>query len=154
MWPVMLATFFDRVFTFEPEALNHRALEINIKGIPGIVSRNCALGREPGSAVLQRDRSEEGNAGAWYTVENGPLLVIAVDQEQLSACDLIQLDVEGSEEDVLRGAEDTIRRYRPVVVIEEKALPHAPAPGGARALLGELGYREAFRIHRDVVFVP
>ena len=36
--------------------------------------------------------------------------------------DLIQLDVEGFEENALKGAFDTIMRSRPIIIIEQKRL--------------------------------
>jgi hypothetical protein len=41
-----------------------------------------------------------------------------IDELQLTRCDLIKADVEGMEEEVLRGATRTIERFRPVLYLE------------------------------------
>jgi len=48
--------------------------------------------------------------------ERVPLLT--VDSLNLPACHLIKIDVEGMESDVIAGAEETIRRFRPVLYLE------------------------------------
>jgi FkbM family methyltransferase len=58
---------------------------------------------------------------------------------------LIKVDVEGAEEEVLRGATDTLRRHRPIVVFEHgvgSAEHYGTTPLGIHDLLTrELGYR-------------
>lgn len=41
-----------------------------------------------------------------------------IDNLQLPRCELIKADVEGMEEEVLRGASKTIERFRPVLYLE------------------------------------
>jgi hypothetical protein len=47
---------------------------------------------------------------------------------------------------------DQIRRYRPVIVIEEKNLAHKPLTYEARHLLESIGYKEVGQAHKDVIF--
>ena len=94
------------------------------------------------------------NFGAGYPVpaRNGSRSVM-IDDLNLWACDLIQLDVEGFEHKALKGAEHTIRRFRPTIVLEEKDLPHLDGPKTmARSWLSQFGYQEVDRVHRDVIF--
>lgn len=157
VWPVQLSNYFKCVLTFEPHSANYHCLLNNIDGIPQIAARQAALhlhGRLKRSLALPE--SEQGNAGAHYTVrsEEGVIDLLAIDELGLVACDLIQLDVEGDEYDALLGGEKTLKKFRPVVVIEEKELPQL-APGAqyrARGYLNSLGYEEAGRVHRDVIF--
>ena len=44
--------------------------------------------------------------------------ILMIDELQLTRCDLIKADVEGMEEEVLRGATRTIERFRPVLYLE------------------------------------
>ncbi|MCQ4908386.1 FkbM family methyltransferase, partial [Phascolarctobacterium faecium] len=44
--------------------------------------------------------------------------VITIDSLKLSACDFIKVDVEGMELTVLQGASENIRKYRPILYVE------------------------------------
>jgi Methyltransferase FkbM domain len=68
------------------------------------------------------------------------------------ALDFLKLDLEGYETDALEGCVDQLKRYRPVVLIEEKNLPHKALDYSARRLLESLDFREVARSGRDVVF--
>jgi len=149
-WPAALAEHFKRVITFEPVVENYECLAANVPD--NVEHYNAAVGNSLAPVTMVRDDFEQGNAGAWYAVPGGSTEVIAIDSLILDACDFIQLDVEGFECEALRGAEETLRKYRPVVMVEEKPLPHAPDPFGARLFLENLGYSEVSRAHRDVVF--
>ena len=68
------------------------------------------------------------------------------------ALDFLKLDLEGYEADALEGCIEQLKRYRPVVLIEEKNLPHKELDYAARKLLVGIGYAEVARSGRDVVF--
>jgi len=156
IWPAKLAEHFDLVLTFEPCPENWPALVANAPQT-NIRRYQAALGAEPDWCTLALDHAECENAGAWYvgTYSAGNTPVMRLDDFELWCCDFIQLDVEGAEFDALRGAKTTILATRPVVMIEEKPLPHMSEPAGRpRRLLESWGYREAMRVHRDVVMVP
>ena len=44
--------------------------------------------------------------------------VITIDSLKLSACDFIKVDVEGMELPVLQGAAENLRKYRPILYVE------------------------------------
>ena len=151
MWPFYLREHFTKVVTFEPDPLNCGCLCLNTAGM-GIEAYQSALGAQRGWAKVQRWTTERTNAGAGYVVPGGEIPVIAIDDLRLRFCDLLLLDVEGSELDVLLGAYLTIQKSRPVVVIEEKKLPQGGDYLAPRRFLESMGYQEAVKIHRDVVF--
>ena len=153
VWPFRLREHFTKVITFEPDPLNYECLRLNLAGMD-IQAYQAALGAQRGWATVQRWHTERTNAGAGYVMPGGEIPVVAIDDLRLSFCDLLLLDVEGSELDVLLGAYLTLERCRPVVVIEEKALPQNQDSDHrqARWFLQRMGYKEAARIHRDVVF--
>lgn len=64
--------------------------------------------------------------------------LLCLDGFELPACHLLKIDVEGMETQVIRGAEQTIRRLRPIIYTENDRLDRSPELIGV--LLG-LGYR-------------
>lgn len=153
VWAEYLSKFFKRVCTYEPCEENYRALLFNV-GI-NVEPFNMALSDKLEAVDMYTPDSEEKNAGAGYTlpVKSG-IPAVPIDHDHDGYVDFICLDVEGYEEKVLKGAAKTIERCNPVIMIEEKALPQFE-PGHhlkARKYLESIGYKEVFKIHRDVVF--
>lgn len=66
----------------------------------------------------------------------GTTIDLLVQTAQLSP-DLVKIDVEGHEVAVLRGAEQTLRRFRPIIFLEVRA----DSAGAVRSLLSRHGYR-------------
>ncbi len=70
---------------------------------------------------------DEGNCGCNHLSTNGPVKVEVttldayVRQMQLARVDFIKIDVEGAEVSLLKGAEETINRYHPTLIIEINA---------------------------------
>lgn len=153
VWPAYLAQHFDHVLTFEPEPGNFALLLENTDGIDNIGAWRAALGSRPGHCGLVNDPVEADNAGTWHAVPGTGVSVTTIDDLQLAHLDLLCLDVEGGELDALIGAAATLDREHPVVMLEEKPLPHMTGPAdAARAYLErEFGYRVVERVHRDVI---
>jgi FkbM family methyltransferase len=88
---------------------------------------NVALSNAEGSAILARQRVGDGSASLQDARRRQDSETITVPLTTLDRLDdfanlkFIKCDVEGHEYNVFRGAEQTIRRYRPVVQFE--ALP-------------------------------
>lgn len=153
IWPARLALNFDRVYTVEPCAKNYECLVENCRPFQNITHARAAFGKWFSRASLARDDFEDGNAGAWYLSRGSDFEVITIDSLELTACDLIMLDVEGRELDALIGAQYTLTTFRPVVVVEAKQLPHMKIPAiAAGDYLMQLGYRRVGKYHHDEVF--
>lgn len=152
VWALDLAAKFDRVVTFEPDPANFRALVHNTASAGNILALPCALGDKPGWCDLDR---QEHNAGAHQVASGSVAPVVALDSLQLPACDLLYLDIEGYEMPALIGAVDTIRRFKPVIAIEDKGLSkrYGYQQGDAERFLASHGYRVAARPNRDVLLV-
>lgn len=117
-----LADHFKIVETVEPDADNWQALVRNItaKGVRGIRMERAAFGDRMGRCRIHAH--EPDNSGAHMIQEGGDILLLPIDGLALTACDAIWLDVEGSELPALKGARETIRRFHPVIICEEKGL--------------------------------
>jgi FkbM family methyltransferase len=149
VWAAHLAKQFAKVVTVEPDAANYECLQRNV---PFNVShRKAAFGAAPGFIDLV---TVDGNAGAHYARNGAHIPVVTVDSMGLEACDLLCLDVEGYEPLALAGAEQTIRKFRPVVMFEEKGLSeryYKIKRDSSQNWLAALGYKVRGRLRADVL---
>lgn len=152
IWPLALSTLFQNVTTCEPEPSNYAAMVKNLSETTNVEARMCVLGQCAGRVGM--NRAFRGNDGAHRVADGDECEVITVDSLGYDDVDLIQLDVEGYELFALRGAEETIRRCKPVVCVELKGLSlvYGIEDYETVAYLTNLGYQKAFRVRQDVVF--
>lgn len=112
------------VYAIEAQRLAFQTLcgNMAINSISNAICFWSAAGATTGSITVPVvDYSTPNNFGGLnlYGHASGdrvPLLMI--DNLQLPRCELIKADVEGMEEEVLRGASKTIERFRPVLYLE------------------------------------
>lgn len=130
LWTRILATRFQTVIAFEPSEDTCEALRWNISkaGLTNVEMYNAALGRSRGKTIMVLDQPNtlRGNTGARHVGTIGPLNVPVwtIDSRRLTTLGFLKLDVEGSELAALQGATDTLRRCKPVVLVENKGLGH------------------------------
>lgn len=152
VWPSKLAMEFTKVITFEPVTDNFECLKENLKNFMNIDYWHGGLASCAGKAKPCRDDFEYGNSGAWYLKPGNEVTVIPIDEIPLDRCDLIMLDVEGAEYDVLVGALETIKEHWPLIVVENKKLPHMLGESLCPKLLYDLGYEIVGKYHNDEVY--
>jgi FkbM family methyltransferase len=139
------------VFTFEPGSTCFHALERSKKlnGFHQIHLAHQALSDKTGTARLYHHLGQENafTLGVDETAPYDEVAVITLDdvakQESVDRVDFIKLDVEGAEELVLRGAQNVLKRWRPVVLFEvnlDASRRMNLAPDGACEFLRSLGY--------------
>jgi FkbM family methyltransferase len=152
VYPVALAQRFERVYTVEPDATNYEALAINTVNQPKVIIRRAAFVQKHGKAAI--DQIYPDNAGALQVKDGDEFDVLPIDSLGVTDCDLIQLDVEGSEHQALLGAMATIEASRPVITLELKGLGerYGYTDEDTINLLADMGYRIAGRVNRDVIF--
>lgn len=163
VWPLRLrALGFEKVLTFEPDSDNYQCLIANTHDDPSIYCWNMALGEHFAFAHIEHSPDRKSNAGAGFVSldVDGPIIVQAIDDmRQIEHLDLLCLDVEGFELFALRGAHDTIMRFRPVIMAEAKVLPQMARYGVGKEdalqyLKDVCGYRQVDRRGRDSIMVP
>ena len=157
VWPAVLAGMFETVYTFEPFIPNFKALSINCAEYQNVLAFNACLGDSHGCVDIGWASEKYAiNYGAQYAVGQGVVPVFRLDDLALKECDFICLDIEGAELEAVRGAEQTIKECRPVIMIEEAG--HAKHFGNteraARDLVVSYGYKVISKTRDDVLLVP
>jgi FkbM family methyltransferase len=145
-----------RVIAFEPSPRERRKIQLHLRlnGIRGAKVESFAMGGSPSEAtffqVVSGDPTRNGlkppatdDAVSKITVKTTSLDRY-VEEAEIRRIDAIKLDVEGGELDVLRGAEKTFHRLRPVLICE--VLDETTKVWGYRAreivsLVEDAGYR-------------
>ena len=113
-----------RVYAFEPQRLMFQTLLGNaaLNSLTNIYGFQKALSNAPGKLLVPlQDCEKEVNWGGLALgscSEGEEVEVITIDSLKLPACDFIKADVEGMELPVLQGAVETLRKYRPILYVE------------------------------------
>lgn len=162
IWSMHLAQYFSRVIAFEPMQANAECYKANMDAF-------FADGRIPARLQIQLEQSALSTSerddfiyamgkkyGARFALPDDQpkaeemvmVSTVALDQYNFTALDLLKLDVEGHEFEALRGGVETIKKFKPVIIIEEKLDPQKRA---TRFLLS-LGMRNVWRQKHDFLF--
>jgi FkbM family methyltransferase len=156
LWSMHLVKRFSEVHAFEPVQAHRECLMRNVPGAEAADTKlrlhACALGERAASVSMRADASSSGDS--WVCGE-GPIPMETLDRHALRDVDLIKLDCAGYELPVLRGAEETLKRCRPCIIVEQKpgrarrfGLPEA----GAVAYLQRLGAKLREVVSGDYIF--
>lgn len=160
-----------RVYAFEPQRVMFQSMvaSVAMNSWANAWCHMAAVGAEPGFIeVPEVSYDQPSNFGimslvsGWEGADNLPVAqrsdtvpVLTIDGLNLSACDLIKIDVEGMEKDVLTGASDTLRTLRPILYMECHRAPGGEPP--SLTLLKSFGYRAWWHGHsgsQNVVAFP
>jgi len=151
------ARLFNTVYTFEPDNLNFKCLVANVTE-KNVIKMQACIGYDRNLVNLTTSR---GNSGMYHVQvdENnnfieGMIPTIRIDDLNLKVCDLIHLDIEGFEFEALKGAEDTIKRLKPVVALEW--MNHGSKFGTTdetiQIYLEHLGYKSVEKVYHENIF--
>ena len=150
-----LARLTKLVWAFEPNPKMFKILE---RGVPAnVTAAMVALSNRSGQAELRVPRMRKGgfsNQGGSLSATkiSANYRAVAVETRRLDDLDLedigfMKIDVEGFEAEVLEGARETIRRERPVMIIEiEERYTKVPIEIALQRVL-DLGYVGMFLVH-------
>lgn len=153
-----LAHKFEHVTAFEPVGAHRLCFEANVLVDEALAKKvtlhACALGKEEGSVSIH---TSKGSSGDSYVKGAGDIPMHTLDSFGLGDVDLIKCDVEGFERNVMEGAEATIKKWKPVVLIEQKRQMSADRFGipalGAVTLLESWGYRRVAEMSGDYLLI-
>ncbi len=112
------------VFAFEPQRIIFQTLcaNLSLNSITNVFTFHLALSETSGNTrVPFPDYLKQSNFGGLdlEKYNHGEFVqVMTVDHFSVPKCDLIKIDVEGMEAKVLKGAEKTIQKFRPILYVE------------------------------------
>lgn len=154
LWSYILAQEFEKVFSFEPSAEMRECFKRNvIRDNVTLLDVGLSDSDKKGALIVQ-----DSNSGATYVKfdDDGNVQLRKLDDLGISDVDFIKIDVEGAEYFVIKGAEQTIRQYKPVIIIEQKGFGERfqVSPEENRNLLENLGYRLETTVVKDEIYVP
>jgi FkbM family methyltransferase len=120
LWTRVMSRCFRLVTCFEPNPECHEAFEQNMKdiGATNVQLQPVALGEVEGTVHLNNNLRSTGFSH--IDTSGLEVQVHTLDSYDFYAVDFIKIDVEGYEYNVVRGAEQTIRKFKPVMILEQK----------------------------------
>ena len=121
LWSRSLCQNFRTVIAFEPVAMFRECLELNVPSA-NIAVKPIALGDTNANVNMIITEGNTGHSHVDPKSQGGDTVMVTLDYLNYQKIDYIKIDCEGFEYRVLQGAQQTIRRCRPIVVIEQK--PH------------------------------
>ena len=111
------AQIFKNVYTFEPDPLNFYCLNLNCTST-NVHKFQACLGNEHKCVNIFNTNETLGHGGSHVTGE-GRIPTLKIDDLNLNECDLIHLDIEGYEKFAILGGINTIKKFKPVIVMED-----------------------------------
>ena len=152
-----------RVYAFEPQRKLFRELVFNVRlnQAKNVVPLRYALGHT--AAIVNMDSATKGNEGGTALGKGGDSVELrSLDSFAFRNVSLIKIDVEQFEDFLLEGAQLTIARNRPVLIIEilggvtyDTAPPHLRKRiDETRGRLKDMGYKVSHIAFSDYLAVP
>tara|TARA_B100001105_G_C22346934_1_gene423924 strand:+ start:584 stop:1306 length:723 start_codon:yes stop_codon:yes gene_type:complete len=153
---------FKFVHTFEANYDNFTYLERNIKlnKRTNIIAYNRAVSNERKLIIVKKWMSE--NSGCFTIMPadeiKSTMETITIDELEITNVDFIKIDVEGGELDVLKGASNTIKKYKPLLQVEllnnlAFKLHNIKTETIINYITNILNYVAYRRVHDDVFFI-
>jgi FkbM family methyltransferase len=123
IWTRRLAVDFQEVIAFEPMPKHIECHLKNCEGLHNVELNRIALSNVNEETVMTTKDNNSGMSTLTIPKWKLPKTIVPIETRTLdsynfSKIDFIKIDVEGWEEQVLRGAMDTILKYKPRMYIE------------------------------------
>ena len=136
--------FFQKVISFEPNLRTFQVLRLNTELAGNVACFNEGISDVNGEVLFETCNTNSGKS-AITDKDSGSARSISVKAldsniDENETVRLIKIDVEGHEEKVLIGAEQTIRRNRPVILFEQHKEDFRDGSTASLDLLKSYGY--------------
>ena len=158
VWSYWLSKYAKQVESFEPNPKIFNALK-NIK-IKNVNSYNIALSNKSGSVDLLIPKGSKGfsNQGASLSSikvqgEHKSISIEAkcLDEYNFLDVDFIKIDVEGHEHEVIEGAQETIKKCKPTMVIEMEEKHNQIPIEDQISSVEKLGYKCCVLMNKKII---
>jgi FkbM family methyltransferase len=155
LWTKDLCKNFNKVIAFEPVDKFRDCLMRNVTA-DNLEIKTCALGAEDTmiNMIVTAENTGHSHVDA-SSHGNGYIPMFKLDSLDLEPFDYMKIDCEGYEYNILLGAEQTIKKYKPVVVVEQKLHKDTGRTENnqyqAAELLKSWGARQLARVNHDVI---
>lgn len=116
LWSMQLMKRFEKVFAFEPVAAHRDCFAKNVD-LDEVELFPYALGEKSRRIAINTASTSSGDS--WVSGE-GDIPMHPLDALDINDLDFIKIDCEGYEKFVLLGGEETIKRCRPCIIVEQK----------------------------------
>lgn len=122
LWAYFMARDFNHLVAFEPMQEHIDCWKLNMAEKNNVELHNCALGADHGKVYIgTRTQGSSGDTGiVQLGLAENLVEIMPLDALNLQNVGFIKIDCEGYEANVLKGAEETIERCKPVIVVEQK----------------------------------
>ncbi len=156
-WSRYMSKEFKKVFSFEPVAATYECCKLNTENFDNIHLYQKAVGAHMGTVSVDQGKFYTHPGMETIIDFDGKTPLITIDSLDLDDVDFIKIDVEGFELAVLQGAEETIKKSKPIIIFEENMrgpLEHNISNGSCANYLTQLGYRLLAVENKDFIFGP
>lgn len=153
LWSYNFAHWFKQIEAFEPVAEHRACWAKNLLdlALPSPTLHPYALGDREDRVTIRVNPVSSGDS---WVKGKGTVPMKTLDSFGFEDVDFIKVDAEGYEEFILRGAEFTLKHWKPVVCVEQKrdmAVKFGLKPMGAVQYLIGLGYKVVGEISGDYI---
>lgn len=131
LWSIHLAKRFSVLHAFEPVAAFRECFAANVwNPLPADCATHlyeCALGATGGRVAMTIPALNGGlDTGGTHVGGDGDIEMRALDSFCFQDVDFVKVDCEGYEHHVIEGARETLMKWKPTVIVEQK--PHKLGP--------------------------
>lgn len=123
LWSMHLAKHFAAVVAFEPVEAHRACFLKNLEGHPNlekVILHPFIAGDRETNVALRFNSTSSGDTWVDPEAGPGPYMQVLIDSFNVENVSLIKLDCEGYELFALKGAEETIKKWKPTVIVEQK----------------------------------
>ena len=147
MWTRNLMQDFETVHCFEPNPVFIECWRKNIPADKNAILHEVGLGETESTAnfALPLDQKLQR--------EPGSIKIRTLDSYELDNIDFIKIDVDGYEDLLLKGAEETLANNDPVINIEMKRSKRPEVCKVSEKILRKLGFRPRKRTNSEEVWI-
>ena len=142
------------VYVFEPANENFAVLSLNCASVDNIFLYKAALGNT-NVPIQVFNPAPDLQCGAWQVRDKGHIPTLQIDNLGLEDVSIIHLDIEGYELFALKGAENTIKKCKPLLAFE--ILNHNDnynyTMNDLYSYVANLGYSRQLKYANEIMFM-